>query len=124
VGTNPTLTTTELTEEEANTLKAFQQGGMPVTQYGASLLLLPAEQNNYAPLPPELENLFVLATCGRYLESVGDTEGLAVTESKMRDAEKAAGKALGKRITGEAKVIANRRGVRAFLASQNYRRGW
>lgn len=121
-----TLTTTDLSENEANNLKTFQQGESftNVAEYTPSLVLMPAEQNNYFPLPQELETVFILTVAGRYLESVGDTEGLQVNELKLKKAEGAAGKALGKRITGECKVITNRRGVRAHLTTQSFRRGW
>jgi hypothetical protein len=110
------FTTTGLTSDEVTAFAQYQRGGFTnIAYYSSDLAILPAEQNNYAPIPQELDNYFVLAVSGRYLESIGDTEGLQVNELKMQKEEKAAAKALAKRVNYEAKVICNRRGIRTFF---------
>lgn len=110
------FTTTGLTSDEVTAFSQYQRGGFAnIAYYSSDLALLPAEQNNYAPIPQELDNYFVLAVCGRYLESIGDSEGLQVNLLQMQKEEKAATKALAKRVNYEAKVIANRRGIRSFF---------
>ncbi len=110
------FTTTGLTSDEVTAFSQYQRGGFTnIAYYSSDLALLPAEQNNHAPVPQELDNYFVLAVCGRYLESIGDSEGLQVNLLQMQKEEKAAAKALAKRVNYEAKVICNRRGIRAFF---------
>lgn len=118
-----TLTTTDISQDEATTLATYQQGGFTnISYYNSDLILLPAEQNNYSPIPQELDNYFVMAVADRYLESVGDVEGLQVSQAKMAKEEKNAAKALAKRVIHEAKTISNRRGIRAFFTPVYIRR--
>ena len=120
-----TITTTGLSQDDVKSLTAFQTGGFSgiTSGYSAELVMLPAEQSNFSPIPAEADNFLVLATCGRVLEAVGDTEGLQVNELKMEKMRKNLSKALAKRVTGEPKIIANRRGIRAYTRP-TFVRGW
>ena len=117
-----TITTTDLSEDDVTQMKAFQSGGFPLTQgYGSDLVMLPAGQNNYSSIPKEVDNYLVICIAKRYYESIGDTESQKILNEKFMDTARVnAGKAICQRVTGESKVIANRRGIRAYM--QNYAR--
>ena len=120
-----TVTTTGFTQDQVTSLGAYQTGGFSQITSGfpAELVLLPAERINYTPIPAESDNYLILATCARVLEAVGDTEGLQVNDMKMEKMRKNLSKILAKRITGKAKIIANRRGLRAYMRPSSIR-GW
>jgi hypothetical protein len=118
-----TITTTHFTAEDVTELNSFQKGGFSsIPTYAAELILTPSEQINYTPIPPEADNYLVLATCGRYLESVGDTEGLQVNELKMQKTFETMIKSLGTRVINAPKPIVNRRGIRAYFTPNWARR--
>jgi len=120
-----TVTTTGFTADQVTSLNVYQTGGFSQITSGfpAELVLLPAERINYSPIPSEADNFLILATCSRVLEAVGDTEGLQVNEMKMEKMRKNLSKILAKRVTGKPKVIANRRGLRAYMRPSSLR-GW
>jgi hypothetical protein len=111
-----TITTTHFTADDVTELNAFQKGGFSsIPTYAAELILTPSELINYTPIPPEADNYLVLATCGRYLESVGDTEGLQVNELKMQKTFETMVKSIGTRVNNTPKPIVNRRGLRSYF---------
>jgi hypothetical protein len=124
VGGHAVLTTTKFTSDELENFKQYQSGGGfgSIASYTPSMVILPADTNNYIPVPQELDNYTVIALSARYLEATGDTEGLGVTQVKMKEAEAAAARALAKRVTGECKVFSNRRGIRSYFSSGFIRR--
>lgn len=118
-----TLTTTHFTQDDVTELNSFQKGGFSsIPTYAAELILTPSEQINYTPIPPEADNYLILATCGRYLESVGDTEGLQVNETRMDKTYKTMIKSLGTRVINAPKPIVNRRGLKAYFTPSWARR--
>jgi len=113
------LTTAALTENQILNLKIYQAGEYPVAGgYDSDLYLMPANKTNYTPIADEADPYLVLAIVDRYLEAIGDTEGMQVNAAKMDKARKSIIKALAKRIVGEPKVITNRRGIKAFFRSR------
>jgi hypothetical protein len=124
VRTGTAFTSPYLTADDVTSLAGFQQGGFLdsgnalTPGYSADLMVIPANTTPYSPIPPELEPYFVLAIVDRYLEAQGDTEGIAVNQLKMKQAYDKAVHILGRRMTGEAKTIVNRRGPRRYMNGQ------
>lgn len=120
VRTGDACSTAYLSNDEFNSLAGFQEGGFLnpgntlTTGYTADLYLAPAGQSNRTQLPPEIDQLLILAVVDRYLEAQGDTEGLAVNAEKMKKSQQNLLKLFGKRVSGEAKAVVNRRGIRAW----------
>lgn len=101
------------TQNDLYEMSSFQEGGFPLTAsvYASDLYLVAENQYSFIPVPPELDNYVVIATCGRIFEGLGDKDGLMVNDSRMQKIEKNMTKIYGERVTGEAKIIVNRRGL-------------
>lgn len=116
--------TTQLTVDNIQDLENFQDGGFPVTSaYESDLLLIPAGRSQFAAIPYELDNLLAQKVAGRVLEIIGDTEGLQVNDTRVRDIMMQVTSALGNRSRGESKKVVNRRSILRDLRRQ-YRRNW
>jgi hypothetical protein len=120
--------TAALTSNDAQEIMNYQQGGFngvngAITQGYANnpeLVLCPAGQNIYTTLPKEADQLLIAAVTGRYLESLGDTEGLSVVKAQEAAIKKNLIKILGRRMIGECKVFVNRRGWRKFFVGSRW----
>jgi hypothetical protein len=118
--TGSTFAGTSLSADDYQEIRGYQNGGLPLgAAYDSELSLVPAAQLGYSPIPPEADNMLVVAVAGRVLESLGDTEGLKVNDSRMARSTTAVGQSLGTGNEGESSIITNRRGVSAQL-----RRRW
>ena len=116
--------TTQLTVDNVQDLENFQDGGFPVTgAYESDLLLIPAGRSQFAAIPYELDNLLAQKVAGRVLEIIGDTEGLQVNDTRVRDIMMQVTSALGNRSRGESKKVVNRRSILRDMRRQ-YRRNW
>lgn len=116
--------TTQLTLDNILDIENFQDGGFPVTGgYESDLLLIPAGRSQFSTIPYELDNLLAQKVAGRVLEIIGDTEGLQVNDTRVRDIMMQVTSALGNRSRGESKKIVNRRSILRDLRRQ-YRRNW
>lgn len=121
-----TFTATGATDNDRKDLEVYQDGGYPVnTSAGFSndLILVPAEQSQYSTIPYEMDNLMVQKAAGRILEIIGDTEGLQVNDSRVKDLFLQVTSALGNRSRGESKKVTNRRSVLRDL-KRRFRRNW
>lgn len=124
VRTGTSFVSSYLSANDITSLAGYQEGGFLDTGntlspgYTADLYVVPAKQTPFSPIPPALEPYFVLAIVDRYLEAQGDTEGISVNQLKMKQAYDKAVHILGRRITGEAKTIVNRRGPRRYMIGQ------
>lgn len=115
-GSTRTFTTAGLNEDMVISLMSGQAGGFPVTNPDSpEYLLVPQEVNPYSPIPAELDNLLVSAVCGRILESLGDTEGLATNMATMKKVQTNLAKIYADRAVGEAHKATNRRGIYNFM---------
>ena len=116
--------TASLTANDAQEIMNNQQGGFTATGitsgYSSELVLCPAGQNVYTPLPKEADQLLIACVVGRYLESLGDTEGLGVVKAQQTDIRKNISKILGRRMIGESKVFVNRRGWARYFAGNRF----
>ena len=117
--------TDDLFIENVLDIENFQDGGFPITPnlYEPDLLLVPAGRTQYSTVPYELDNLLAQKAAGRILEIIGDTEGLQVNDTRVKDIYLQVTSALGNRIRGESKRVVNRRSVLRDL-KRRFRRNW
>jgi hypothetical protein len=107
-----TYTITGLSEDEINQIKANQPGGFPVSSpYESELLLLPAGQSEFSTIPYEFDQLLILYVCERVLESIGDTEGLGVVMTKIKETRDSISRVTGNRLQGERRRLTDRRSI-------------
>lgn len=114
-----------LTADDVQNLAAYQTGGFSgpgntvnaigQTTYSREIFLVPAAKSYYSVLPPAADNMLILELTGRILESLGFFEDLQVNEVKQKKAYTSLSQVLGERLSGEAKVITNRRGIKGYL---------
>lgn len=62
-------------------------------------------------LPPELHNLLVERTCAKILSAIGDQQGLAATNMKIKDMEDRQGTLIDNRIENAPQKILNRKSL-------------
>lgn len=118
-GSSTVFTTLNLDEDDVTQIKQNQEGGYPVAApYSSDLVLVPQEMNPYTPIPIELDNLLVLATCSRILESLGDSEGLQISRALMESTKKTLAGVYENRIVGESRKVVNRRGIYNFARTR------
>lgn len=124
-----TFVTVFMHANETQEIMNYQAGGFTgtlgnMTSGGVSeLVLCPANQNVYTPLPKEADQLLIASVTGRYLESLGDTEGLGVVKAQEDRIRKNLVKILGRRMIGESKVFVNRHGWKRWFSGSRYG-GW
>lgn len=116
-----TFTTTDLTEAEVTEFKGYQQAGMPVVApYASDLYLLPAGQSMFSTIPYEMDSVLALETSCRILESLGDTEGLNVTQAMLKKAYDSVSLALGNRLSSQYKRVTDQRRLGQFQRNRGY----
>jgi hypothetical protein len=124
--TTNTFTLSGATDNDRKDIEVYQEGGFPVaTAFGFTndLILVPAEQSQYSTIPYEMDNLMVQKAVGRILELIGDTEGLQINDTRVKDLYLQVTSALGNRSRGESKRVVNRRSVLKDL-KRRFRRNW
>lgn len=118
------FSTDQLVAANVLDIENFQEGGFPVTApYDADLILIPAGRTQYSTIPYEMDNLLAQIAVGRILDMIGDTEGLRVNDTRVKDLYLSVTSALGNRIRGESKKIVNRRSIIRDL-KRRFRRNW
>lgn len=115
----------ELSADEIVQLKSNQAGPWPVSgPYESELVLLPAGESEFATIPYEFDQLLVLYVCERVLESIGDTEGLQVVMTKIRETKDSISRVTGNRLQGERRKLTDRRSIariqRGHRSTRNY----
>jgi len=115
----------ELSADEIVQLKSNQAGPWPVDgPYESELVLLPAGESEFATIPYEFDQLLVLYVCERVLESIGDTEGLQVVMTKIRETKDSISRVTGNRLQGERRKLTDRRSIariqRGHRSTRNY----
>lgn len=110
--TNVYTINTSVTSNEITQIKTNQAGPWPVVApFESDLLLLPAGESEFSTLPYEYDQLLVLYTCERVLESLGDTEGLQVVMTKTKETADSIARLSSNRIQGENNKLEDRRSV-------------
>jgi urate oxidase len=114
VARSSTLTTSyvisDLSSNEINQIKTYQYGGFPVSApYESELVLLPAGKSEFSTIPYEYDQLLALYVCERILESLGDTEGLQVTMTKIKETKESISRLSQNRLIGEPNKLEDRR---------------
>ena len=116
-----TLTTTQLTEAQANGFEAWQPGDFPLaTGFDAALIVTPEDQSLRTPLPTILDDYLETCVVSRMLLYIQDDKGYSMNEDKRRRTKADLIKMLGRRVRGEGKKITNRRGIGAY--TRHFRR--
>lgn len=115
----------ELSADEIVQLKSNQAGPWPVSgPYESELVLLPVGESEFATIPYEFDQLLVLYVCERVLESIGDTEGLQVVMTKIRETKDSISRVTGNRLQGERRKLTDRRSIariqRGHRSTRNY----
>ena len=115
---------TQLVPSNILDIENFQENGYPVADpYEPDLILIPSAQSQYSTIPYEMDNLLAQIAVGRILDMIGDTEGLRVNDTRVKDLYLSVTSALGNRIRGESKKIVNRRSIIRDL-KRRFRRNW
>ena len=120
-------TLTDLSEDEIKQIKAHQPGGFPVSAtgpYESELLLLPAGKAEFSTIPYEFDQLLVLYVCERVLESLGDTEGLGIIMSKIKETKDSISRVTGNRLQGERRKLTDRRSIARIQRGQKWTRSY
>ncbi len=118
-------TITGLSDDEINQIKAHQPGGFPVSgPYESELLLLPAGQSEFSTIPYEFDQLLILYVCERVLESLGDTEGLGVVMTKIKETKDSISRITGNRLQGERRKLTDRRSIARIQRGQKWTRSY
>jgi hypothetical protein len=116
---------TGLSDDEIIQIKSHQPGGFPVSgPYESELLLLPAGKAEFSTIPYEFDQLLVLYVCERVLESLGDTEGLQVVMSKIRETKDSISRVTGNRLQGERRKLTDRRSIARIQRGQKWTRSY
>ena len=115
-----TYTITGLTTSDIQQLQSYQPGNVPGTGFSttidsAELILLPAGKCEFATIPNEYDQLLVLYVCERVLESLGDTEGLQVVMTKVKETRESISRLGQNRMQGEKRTLEDRRSVSNVL---------
>lgn len=130
--TNGTLTSTVntisgLSVDEIEQIKTYQSGnfnGLNTNQITEpnepELLLLPSGKSEFSTIPYEYDQLLVLYTCERVLESLGDTEGLSVIMEKIKETKASIGRITGNRLQGERRKLTDRRSIARIQRGSKY----
>lgn len=121
-----------LESQEIAQIKANQPGGYPVGgvagPYEPDLLLLPAGSSEFSTIPYEFDQLLVLYVCERVLESLGDTEGLQVVMTKIKETHDSISRITGNRLQGERRKLTDRRSIariqRGHRSTRNYSKNY
>lgn len=122
-GTNYTIA--GLSNDEIEQIKAHQPGGFPVSgPYESELLLLPAGNSEFSTIPYEFDQLLVLYVCERVLESLGDTEGLGVVMTKIKETKDSISRITGNRLQGERRKLTDRRSIARIQRGQKWTRSY
>lgn len=126
VRSSNTYTISGLSADEITQLKSNQPGGFPVSSpFDSDLFILPAAKSEFATIPYEFDQLLVLYVCERVLESLGDTEGLQVVMTKIKETRDSISRVTGNRLQGERRKLTDRRSIariqRGHKSTRNYR---
>jgi len=114
-----------LSAEEITQLQSNQPGGFPVSgPYESDLLLLPAGKAEFATIPYEFDQLLVLYVCERVLESLGDTEGLQVVMTKIKETHDSISRITGNRLQGERRKLTDRRSIARIQRGHKWTRNY
>lgn len=122
-----TYTITGLSSDELAQIKVYQPGGFPVSStgpYESELLLLPAGKSEFSTIPYEYDQLLALYTCERVLESLGDTEGLGVIMTKIKETKDSISRVTGNRLQGERRKLTDRRSIARIQRGQKWTRNY
>ena len=128
VRSSDTYTISGLSAEEITQLQSNQPGGYPVGgvvgPYESDLLLLPAAKSEFATIPYEFDQLLVLYVCERVLESLGDTEGLQVVMTKIKETHDSISRVTGNRLQGERRKLTDRRSLARIQRGHKWTRNY
>ena len=114
-----------MSPDERNQLKSFQAGGYSVDlPYDYDLLLLPAGKSEFATIPYEFDQLLVLYVCERVLESLGDTAGLEVVMTKIKETRDSISRVTGNRLQGERRKLTDRRSLARIQRGHKWTRNY
>lgn len=120
-----TYTITGLSADEITQIKTNQPGGFPVANpYESELLLLPAGKSEFSTIPYEYDQLLALYACERVLESLGDTEGLGVIMTKIKETKDSISRVTGNRLQGERRKLTDRRSIARIQRGQKWTRNY
>lgn len=109
--TNTYTINTSVTQDLITQLKSNQDGNFTDTALPYELLLIPSGTCEFSTIPYEYDQLLVLYVCERVLESLGDTEGLQVTMTKIKETRESIERISQVRLQGEDTRLKDRRSV-------------
>jgi len=125
--TSTVNTISGLSIDEIEQIKTYQSGnfnGMYTNQITSpndpELLLLPAGKSEFSTIPYEYDQLLVLYTCERVLESLGDTDGLSVIMEKIKETKESISRVTGNRLQGERRKLTDRRSIARIQRGSKY----
>lgn len=106
-----TYTVNGLSTDEINQIKINQAGNFTDSAFDYELLILPAGKSEFSTIPYEYDQLLALYVCERILESLGDTEGLQVSMSKIKETKESISRLSQNRLQSEKRKLEDRRTV-------------
>jgi hypothetical protein len=120
-----TSTSTEFTASSPTEIEAWQQGGLPLLGYESSeLYLVPAESCQFSTIPEEWDTLLIYHAASKILESLGDTEGLTVNETRITNLHFKIKTAYSSRVKGERLKVVDRRNIAYYQRIGGNNRLW
>jgi len=110
-----------LSNDQIQELTNCQQGGFPINSYTpADLLLMPADQNFFTPINPEIDDYLAVKTGSRLLLAQGNGEEAAQLNDSAKMIWEKIMPLFAQRIKANMITLKPRRGIRAYSLTYNY----